>query len=84
MKDRHLKSTAFEQTPSGFIYYANAWAKGIAVSAADREIYLSGAHIDWLEAIAGREASKPRRPWLKGARRMFLAAWRGHDAQSPD
>lgn len=84
MNDRHLKSTGFEPTPSGFAYYENAWSKGLEVSAEERELYLSGAYSDWLSATYGRDATLPARKWLPGVKRMLLAAWRGFDSQSPD
>lgn len=84
MNDRHLKSTCFEPMPSGFAFYANAWSKGVAVSADERELYLSGAYSDWLNAIYGRSATLPARKWLHSAKRMLLAVWRGFDSQSPD
>jgi hypothetical protein len=81
---RHIYSTAFERTPSGFIYYERAWSKGVPVSAAERELYLSGARIDWLHAIVGRKAAMPRRPYWRGVRRIFLAMLWGIDPAEPD
>ena len=58
--------------------------EGVEVSAEERELYLSGANIDWLNAICGRGATFSPRKWTYGVKRMLLAAWRGFDSQSPD
>ena len=79
MDDRHLKTTAFEPVDDGYVYYERAWAKGIRVTVDERELYLSGAHIDWLQAIVGRHKSEPRRPYWRGVKRMALAMLLGFD-----
>ncbi|QNA86004.1 hypothetical protein G4G27_19975 [Sphingomonas sp. So64.6b] len=79
MDDRHLKTTAFEPMDDGYVYYESAWAKGIRVTADERELYLSGAHIDWLRMIVGRDKSEPRRPYWRGVKRMALATLLGFD-----
>ncbi|WP_229726678.1 hypothetical protein [Sphingomonas alpina] len=79
MNDRHVKTAAFEPINDGYVYYESAWAKGIRVTADERELYLSGAHIDWLRAIVGRDKSRPRRPYWRGVKRMALAMLLGFD-----
>ena len=75
----HIGSTAFERVDGGFVYYANAWSKGIPVSAAARQAYIFGSRSEWFEAILGREATEPRRPYWQTVRRMVVAAVRGYD-----
>lgn len=83
-RDRHIYSTAFERSPSGFVYYERAWTKGVPVSAEEREVYLSGARIDWLRATVGRPAVVPRRPYWPAVKRIFFAAIWGFDPAEPD
>ena len=80
---RHIYSTAFERTPSGFIYYERAWSMGVPVSAEEREIYLSGARIDWLRAIVGRPAVIPRRPYWPAVKRILIACLLDYDPAEP-
>lgn len=81
---RYIYSTAFERTPAGFVYYERHWMKGVPVSAAERELYLSGAKEDWLRAIAGRKAVVPRRPYWRSVTRMVRAILSGIDPAEPN
>ena len=79
MENRHLKTTAFERTADGYVYYESAWAKGVPVTAEERELYLSGARIEWFSAILDREKSEPRRAYWQTFRRMVHATVLGFD-----
>ena len=80
----HIGTTAFERSGDEFIYYANAWSKGIVVSAEARQAYLFGPRTEWFEAIVGREATVARRPYWPTVRRILTAALLGYDpAENP-
>jgi len=53
MFDRYpyIGTTAFDRVGDGFVYYANAWSKGIPVSAAARDAYLFGPRSEWFDSI---------------------------------
>jgi len=82
-RNPHIGSTAFERSPEGFVFYANAWSKGIPVSACAREAYLFGPRSEWFDAILDKEATVPRRPYWRTIRRMLIAAFLGHDPAEP-
>ena len=79
----HIGSTAFERSSEGFIYYANAWSKGIPVSTAARQAYIFGPREEWFEAILGEAATLPRRPYWRTVKRILTAAFLGYDPAEP-
>jgi len=79
----HIGSTSFERTEDGFIYYANAWSKGIPVSAAAREAYIFGPRSEWFEAILGQAGTVPRRPYWRTLKRCVSAILLGYDPAEP-
>lgn len=79
----HIGSTAFERVGDGFVYYANAWSKGIPVSAAAREAYIFGPRSDWFEAILGKVGTVPPRPYWRTLKRILLATFMGYDPAEP-
>jgi hypothetical protein len=82
-KNVHISTTAFEPSRGGFVFYENAWSRGIPVSADERQAYLYGSQSEWLEAIAGREATMPRRPYWRTVKRILTAALLGYDPAQP-
>jgi hypothetical protein len=82
-KNVHISSTAFEPSSDGFVYYENAWSRGIPVSDAERQVYLYGSQSEWLEAIVGREATMPRRPYWRAVKRILAASFLGYDPAQP-
>lgn len=80
----HLASIKFERVAGGFVYYASAWSKGVPVSAAAREAYIFGSRGEGFEAILGREATAPRRPYWRTMKRMLIATLYGHDPAEPE
>jgi hypothetical protein len=65
-QERSLLEVSFEPQDDGYLYYRNRWARGIPVTASERETYLSagsfGARAPFHEAIRGRTATaRPRK-----------------------
>jgi hypothetical protein len=61
---RNLMSLAFEPCGDGYAYYRNRWARGVPVSAAEREAFISGGVVDAMRMSASwsrRIAVAPRR-----------------------
>ena len=79
----HLRSIKFDRVADGFVYYECAWSKGIPVSAAAREAYILGLRGEWFDAILGREATAPRRPYWRTMKRMLIASLFGYDPAEP-
>jgi|GEM_PF-3727643 len=75
-EQRRILALSFELGPDGNVYYRNAWSRGIPVSEAEREAYLSipalGSRRLWLNAIAGRP-SVPRRAYWPTAFKLLAA-----------
>ena len=76
---RELLTTAFEKEGDQWVWYANAFAKGVLVSAEEREIYLDFNLLGFRRAVRGRPASQPRRPYLLGLRRILISIFLGRD-----
>jgi hypothetical protein len=79
---RELLGTAFERSNGQWVWYANAWARGVIVSDAEREIYLAYRPIAFRQAIKGRPASEPRRPYWRGLKRILTATLGGGDPEA--
>ena len=75
-------STAFERIGGQWIWYGNAWAKGVPVSSEERELYLSFKPFAFRSAIKGRVATQPRRPYWRTVKRLLVASLTGRDPQS--
>ena len=85
MRDnRELLATAFEKADGQWVWYANAWSRGVVVSAEEREIFLGFHPIAFRKAIAGRQASEPRRPYWQMFKRILTATATGRDPAPPD
>ena len=79
MLRREILTTAFEKLDGKWIWYANAWSNGLIVSARERDLYLDFRPIAFREAIAGRVATEPRRPYFPTVKRMIVACLAGYD-----
>lgn len=77
--NREILTTAFEKSDGNWIWYENAWSKGLIVSAHERDIYLDFRPIEFRQAIGGRVPTEPRRPYLRTLRRMTVAYFAGYD-----
>jgi len=68
-EERTLLDSSFEPHGDGYAFYRHHFARGIAVTAAEREAYLrpplDGSRREFYEAIRGREATLPRRSWWR-------------------
>jgi hypothetical protein len=68
-EERTFLDCSFEPYGDGYHFYRHHLARGIRVTAEEREIYLrpplDGSRRAFHEAIGGRPADGPRRPWLR-------------------
>ena len=75
-EERAFLDTSFEPHGEGFAFYRHHWARGIEVSAAEREAFLSppldGDRAVFYRAIAGRPATLPRRPYRRALGAMLM------------
>ena len=66
-EERSLLDSSFEPHGDGFVFYRHHWARGIPVSAEEREDYLrppiDGSRRRFYRKIEGRAPVAPRRPW---------------------
>lgn len=76
---REVLKTAFEQRDGHWVWYANAWARGVMVTPSEREIYLGFNPIAFRRAIAGRQSSEARRPYWRTFRRIISTMVLGRD-----
>lgn len=71
-EERAFLDSSFEPHGDGYAFYRHHFARGIEVTAAEREAYLrpplDGSRRDFYEAIRGREALLPRRSWWRSQR----------------
>lgn len=78
---RSLLASSFEPNGDGYAFYRHHLARGIPVTAEEREAYLrppfGGSRRDFYEALRGRPASLPRRSWWR-SQRSTLAAIPAH------
>lgn len=74
-----ILATAFDEVDGKWVWYANAWSRGIVVSASERDLYLAFRSIAFRRAIRGRLASYPRRSYWPTVRRMLIATISGRD-----
>lgn len=74
-----LLATAFEKVEGQWVWYANAWSRGLAVSESERDLYLAFKSLAFRQAIKGRTASHPRRPYWPTLKRILLAGASGRD-----
>ena len=76
-EERHMLDSSFEPNGDGYAFYRHHLARGVPVTAAEREAYLrpplGGSRRDFHEAIRGREASLPRRGWWRSQRATLAA-----------
>lgn len=68
-EERAALDTSFEPHGDGYVFYRHHLARGVEVSAEEREAYLrpplGASRRDFYEAIRGRPATLKRRPWLR-------------------
>ncbi len=71
-EERAALDSSFERHGDGYAFYRHHLARGIPVTAAERETYLrpplDGSRRDFYEAIRGRPATLPRRGWWRSQR----------------
>ena len=76
-EERSFLDSSFEPHGDGYAFYRHHFARGIAVTAAEREAYLrpplDGSRRDFYEAIRGRDARLPRRSWWRSQRATLAA-----------
>ena len=98
-----MLDSSFEPHGDGYVFYRHHLARGVPVTAEERETYLrpsfGESRSDFYRAIRGREASLPRRPWLRSQRATLAAIpasigwglilvgamllWRGLEVEAP-
>ena len=75
-EERAFLDTSFEPSGDGYAYYRHHFARGIPVTAEEREAYLrpplDGSRSDFHAAIRDRPALLPRRSWRR-SQRLTLA-----------
>ncbi len=74
-----ILTTAFEKLDGQWVWYANAWSRGVIVSAKERDVYLAFKPVAFRQAIKGRAASVPRRPYWPTLMRILVAMGSGRD-----
>lgn len=71
-EERTFLDSSFEPHGDGYAFYRHHLARGIPVTAEERETYLrpplDGSRRDFYESIRGREAVLPRRSWWRSQR----------------
>jgi hypothetical protein len=76
-EERAFLDSSFEPHGEGYAFYRHHLARGIPVTAAEREAYLrpplDGSRRDFHESIRGRPASLPRRSWSRSQRSTLAA-----------
>ena len=76
-EERTFLDSSFEPHGDGFAFYRHHLARGVPVTAAEREAYLrpplDGSRRDFYAAIRGRPATLPRRPWRRSQRATLAA-----------
>ena len=76
-EERTLFDSSFEPDGDGFLFYRTHWSRGVPVTAAEREAYLSvafpGSRRDFYAAIRGRAPAGPRRSYWRSNFTMLAA-----------
>jgi hypothetical protein len=76
-EERHFLDSSFEPSGDGYAYYRHHLARGIPVTAEEREACLrpplDGSRREFHEAIRGRPASLPRRSWRRSQQATLAA-----------
>jgi hypothetical protein len=83
IRRRELLMTAFEKEGDHWVWYANAFSTGVPVTAEERELYLDFNPLGFRQAIRGRAASQPRRPYMSGLKRILISIFLGRDPGAP-
>jgi hypothetical protein len=73
---KDIMAMAFEEAGDHWLYYANAWSKGVLVSAQERNLYLHFKLIAFRRSVAGREPTAPARPYWPTVKRLLKAVFR--------
>jgi hypothetical protein len=76
-EERTFLDSSFEPHGDGYAFYRHHLARGVPVTAEERETYLrpplDGSRRDFYEAIRGRKAVLPRRSWWRSQRATLAA-----------
>ena len=81
----HILSTAFERHDGYWVWYSNAWSRGVVVSPDERDLYLAYRTYAFRKAVRGRPATYPARRYWPTVRRILVAIISGRDPQAqPD
>ena len=71
-EERDFLDSSFEPNGDGYLFYRHHRARGIEVTAEEREAYLrpplDGSRRSFHESIRGRPATGPRRAWWRSQR----------------
>jgi hypothetical protein len=78
----HILSTAFERHDGNWVWYSNAWSRGVVVSYDERDLYLAYRPYAFRRAVRGRPATYPPRRYWPTVRRIVVAMISGRDPQS--
>jgi hypothetical protein len=81
-RKREILATAFDKAGDDWIYYSNAWSRGVLVNSDERELYLTWRLLAFRRAIAGRRPSEPKRPYWPTVKRLLIALLTGRDPAS--
>jgi hypothetical protein len=74
-QQNELLATAFEKIDGQWVWYANAWSKGLVVSESERDLYLAFKSLAFRQAIKGRPPFYPRRPYWAALKRILTASF---------
>lgn len=78
-RSSEILTTAFDEVDGRWIWYANAWSRGVVVTSEERDLYTTRRPLAFRRAIRGRPASEPRRPYWPTVKRMLIAMLFGFD-----
>ena len=71
-EERSFLDSSFEPYGDGYLFYRHHWARGVPVTAEEREAYLrpplDGSRWSFYDRIKGRRPVAPRRPYWRSYR----------------
>jgi len=67
-----------EPKGDGFIFYGGLFSRGIRISRAEAEIWLSGDEAAWSDIIQGRTPTEPPRPYWPALQSRLASLPRGY------
>jgi len=74
LPQNEVLAAAFERVEGQWVWYGNAWSRGIVVSDGERDIYLAFRPFAFRQAIKGRAPTFPRRPYWPTLKRILFAS----------